>query len=142
MEEMTAEEIEEAIPRARVGILGLARENRSYAYPLFFAYEDGTFYWHSQPGQKDAYIHDTEEACLTLVRGFGEDDWTSVMVFGRPEPIWEEQRFDEIEEILAEVPPPPELGTTDEGEPKRSAKNAVFWKLEPDRVTGRKSQPG
>lgn len=142
MQEMDEGEIQAAVARAKVGILGLAREARSYAIPIFFAYEDGTFYWHSHPGEKDRFIHDTEEACLTLVHGFGEDDWESVMAFGEPEPIWDEQDLEAVEPILDDVPPPPELGEDEQGDPKRSDKHAVYWKLVPDRVTGRKSQTG
>lgn len=140
MEEMTLEEIEEAVDQARVGILSLARDDEAYAFPVFYAYEDGVFYWHSHPGEKDSYIHETEEACLTLVRGFDEDDWTSVMAFGEPKPIWEDQQMDQAQRILSEVPPPPELGE-DEDQPRRSGKGAVYWRLRPDRLTGRKSRP-
>lgn len=142
MQEMTDAEIQEAIGRARVGILALARDDRSYAFPLFFAYDDGTFYWHSHPGEKEAYIHETEEACLTLVRGFDKDDWVSVMAFGQPEAIWDEQDVEEVTQILDDVPPPPELGEDEEGQPQRSEKGAVYWRMPVDRMTGRKSQPG
>lgn len=141
MEEMTDGEIEAAIGNAQVGVLGLAEGGRAYAIPVFFAYKDGDFYWHSHPGYKEGYIHDTEEACLTLVHGFGPDEWESVMAFGKPEPIWDELEIEEAQAALAEIPPPPELGTTEEGEPKRSGKHAVYWKLSPTRVTGRKSEP-
>lgn len=141
MEEMTDAEIETAIDDARVGILGLADGGRAYAMPIFYAYEDGVFYWHSHPGYKEAYLHDTEEACLTMVYGFDADEWESVMAFGTPEPIWDEVEIEAAEAALADVPPPPELGTTEEGAPKRSGKHAVYWKLVPTRMTGRKSEP-
>ncbi len=140
MEEMTDTEINDAIHKVRVGILSLARGDRSYAFPLFFEYHDGTFYWHSHPGDKEAYIHATEEACLTLVRGYGQDDWISVMAFGKPHPIWDDQEIEDVEHLLKNVPPPPQLGTTPEGEPKRSEKNAVYWRMTPTRTTGRKSK--
>lgn len=141
MEEMTLEEIEEAVDQARVGILSLARDDEAYAFPVFYAYEDGVFYWHSHPGEKDSYIHETEEACLTMMRGYGVDDWSSVMAFGEPEPLWDAQEVGDAEDALADVPAPPELGEDEEGEPKRSAKHAVYWRLEPVRMTGRKSKP-
>jgi nitroimidazol reductase NimA-like FMN-containing flavoprotein (pyridoxamine 5'-phosphate oxidase superfamily) len=141
MQEMTDAEIGRAIDQARIGILGLADGGRAYAIPIGFAYEDGVFYWRSHPGYKEAYLHDTEEACLTMVHGFDLDDGDSVMAFGDPEPIWDEAEIEEAEDALEDVAPPPELGTDEEGQPKRSGKHAVHWKLEPDRLTGRKSEP-
>lgn len=140
MEEMTDQEIQDAISLVRVGILSLAHDNRSYAFPVFFEHEDGTFYWHSHPGDKEAYIHDTDEACLALVRGYSTDDWVSVMAFGKPEPIWDDVEIEETQRILQDVPPPPEIGTSEEGQPKRSEKGAVYWRMTPTRMTGRKSK--
>lgn len=139
MEEMTDAEIENAIKSARVGLLSLAREDRAYAFPLFFEHQEGTFYWHSHPGEKERYIHDTEEACLTLVQGSNKDDWKSVIAFGEPEAVWDNVEMDEVQRILQDVPSPPEMGTTPEGRPKRSEKGAVYWRMTPNRVTGRKS---
>lgn len=138
---MTDAEIQDAIDEARLAILALARENRSYAFPVLFAYDDGVFYWHSHPGEKERYIHETEEACLTLVRGADPDDWFSVMAFGKPEPIWNDQEIEAVQQVLSDVPPPPELDREEDEEPRRSEKGAVYWRLEPDRMTGRQSRP-
>lgn len=140
MQEMTKEEIRQTISQARVGILSLARGGVAYAFPLFYAYRDGTFYVHSHPGTKDAFIEATEEAVLTIVRAITEDDWYSVQAHG---PIRRAHLTDPIKASMDAVlglPAPPELGETEHGEPRRSMKDTVFWMLEPNRLTGRKSQ--
>lgn len=140
MEEMTDEEIRQTISQARLGILSLARGGVAYAFPLFYVHRDGVFYFHSHPGTKDAFIQATEEATLTIVRAITEDDWYSVQAHGR---VKRAHLTDEIKssmDALLELPPPPELGQTEHGEPKRSMKDTVFWMLEPNRLTGRKSE--
>lgn len=140
MQEMSDEDIRRVIEEASLAILGLSRGNRSYAFPLFYGYLDGVFYWHSHPGEKDDYIHATEEACLTIVRVVTEDDWHSVMAFGHPREVHDPTQLDLARAALADVPAPPELGISETGEPKRSEENVVYWMLEPTRTTGRVSQ--
>lgn len=140
MEEMTSAQIEQAIQQARLAILGLARGDHAYAFPLLFAHRDGIFYWHSHPGEKDEFIQATEEACLTIVTARTEDDWESVMAFGHAEAIHQAEEQAQAREILATVPPPPEVGTSKTGEPLRSEDNVTYWRLDPTRITGRKSQ--
>lgn len=137
---MTDEEIRQALAEARLAICSLARGGRSYAFPLFYGYQDGVFYWHSHPGEKDDFAHATEEACLTVVRAVTEDDWFSVMAFGHPREVRDKTALDVAQAALADVPPPPELGETETGEPLRSEGNLVYWRLDPTRMTGRKSQ--
>lgn len=141
MQEMSDEDIRRAIEEASLAILGLARGNRAYAFPLFYGYRDGTFYWHSHPGEKDDFAHATEEACLTIVRAVTEDDWYSVMAFGRPREVHDTKELELVQAALADVPAPPEIGDSEMGEPLRSAEDVVYWKLEPTHVTGRVSQP-
>lgn len=139
MQEMTREEIGQALAASRLGVLSLARGNRAYAFPLFYGYLEGTFFFHSHPGKKDEFIHATEEACLTVVRAITEDDWQSVMAFGHVERV---RLADEIKlamDALMSIPAPPELGNSEAGEPRRSMEDVHVWKLTPHRMTGRKS---
>lgn len=140
MEEMTEEEIGQTISQSRLAILSLARGSRAYAFPLFYAYRDGTFYFHSHPGRKDDFIRATEEACLTIVRAVTDDEWYSVMAFGHVRDAEHGQARQAALDALSSVPAPPEMGRSETGAPLRSDEDVEVWMLEPHELSGRKSE--
>lgn len=141
MDEMNEEEVREFIARHRFATLGLARDNRAYAVPVFYGFDGNAFYFHSHPGQKTDFLETTEDACLLITAVRSEDVWGSVMVFG---PIHEAtadyERLVAMDALLA-LPNPPATGRSVFGEPARPPWNVAFYVLTPRRITGRKSAP-
>ncbi len=139
MEPLLPEEARQVLVQCRTATLGLAANGNAYAIPLHFVYDGRYIYFHSHPGEKERFIAATREACLAVVRVEGDDIWESVLVFG---PV---ERLHVADDILAAMhammtcPPPPEWGLTKTHEPKRSSRNMFFWRLRPERITGRKS---
>lgn len=143
MEPMRPEEIQAFVARSRFGLLGLAKGGHAYVVPLFYGFDGRRFYFHSNPGMKDAYRDATEEACLVIVHTPSEDVWSSVLVFGAMEPVLDGPEQLVAMDALMHVPLPPAFGSSPFGEPTREGARARLWKLVPREMTGRKSErPG
>lgn len=137
-------DLDEAACRAflgshRVGVLALADRGAAYAVPLFYAFDGAAIYFHSRPGEKDAFREATGEGCLVVLEVHGDDDWTSVQVRGPVEKVGSNADADRAFKALAENPFPPEFGVDLRGRPERSGKGAYLWRMRPVRVTGRAS---
>lgn len=139
METMTPDEVRQLVRRSHVGVLGLAKDGHAYVVPLFYGSDGRSFYFHTRAGAKTPYLDATQEACLTIVHAVTEDDWASVMAFGRVEEVvLDQERVTAMDALLA-VPLPPEWGFTPHGEPRHTGHDLKTYKLTPTRVTGRKS---
>ncbi len=139
MQDMSDEEMQEMIKDTRFAHLGLASGDFSYVLPIFYGYDGDDFYFHSHPGQKDDFIHETKEACLVIAGVVGPDDWKSVQVFGPVEKCSVSDDLRNAEAAMMDVPLPPEFGFMKSGNPARSGEHMYFWKLSPVRMSGKKS---
>ncbi|MFA5943732.1 MAG: pyridoxamine 5'-phosphate oxidase family protein [Candidatus Thermoplasmatota archaeon] len=124
----------------RFGIMALAKGGDAYAVPLFFAYDGKALYFHSHPGEKDAFLMETHEGCFVVVDLHGEDDWTSVQATGRVEKITLSDDAVRALNAMAENPFPPEFGVDAKGNPKRSSDRMYLWMMTPRKLTGRSSR--
>lgn len=140
MERMSEDEVKRFVARSRFGQLGLARGGRAYVLPILYGFDGTSFYFHTHPGLKDAYIDMTSEACLTIVRVASEDSWTSVMAFGRLERVVGDTGRLVAYDALMNVPLPPDRGLSPFDEPLRSSAGVEIWRLAVARMSGRKSE--
>lgn len=137
MRAMTTGEAREFIGHNKTCVLALANGSRSYALPLYYGYDGRYLYFHTHPGAKSAFIANTREACLAIVRCVSLDDWASVMVFGRIERTDDGPGELAAMNALMSVPLPPEWGESLPHEPKRGAQRVATYRLVPTLVTGR-----
>lgn len=134
MREMTAQEARDFVAHNKAGVLCLAAEGRAYGIPFFYGYDGRDLYFHTHSGLKQRFIVETTEACFTIVRAQGLDDWASVQVFG---PIRAIEADLSAQHALMSVPLPPAWGETPGGAPARDSWQAVLYKLEAHRISGR-----
>lgn len=141
MQPMTLDEMQAFVGHAWLGHIGLAKGGRAYVIPIFYAYDQGVFYFHSLHGAKEEYLEATREACLNIVHAESADRWASVLAFGPAERVTHVGEQKRAMDALLRLPLPPALGRGTEGEPRRSGAGMFFWKLAPQRMVGRKSEP-
>lgn len=141
MKEMTDDEIMELVRDRGLGHLALAKGGDAYAIPIFYAFDRGTFYFHSHHGVKEEYLEKTGEACLVIARVDSPRVWESAQVFGSVQKITSGEELRRAEEALRIVPVPPAMGTTEGGRSRRTEEDTFVWSLEVYSMTGRKSVP-
>jgi nitroimidazol reductase NimA-like FMN-containing flavoprotein (pyridoxamine 5'-phosphate oxidase superfamily) len=143
MRNMTDQETREFLAHNKFGVLSLADQGRAYALPLFYGYDGRDLYVHTRPGLKNQYARMTSEACFTVVRVMGLDDWASVHVFGKLERVGDGSERMRAFHALMSVPLPPEFGESAHGEPLRTSDGSVTYRLVVARSYGRYSEtPG
>lgn len=143
MRTMTDAEAHEFIAHNKFGLLSLARAGKAYAVPLYYGYDGRHVYVHTRPGLKAEYMSATQEACFTVVRVMGLDDWASVHVFGALERLGDGPERMQAFQALMSVPLPPEFGESQFGEPLRGSQGSITYRLTPARMSGRYSKsPG
>lgn len=140
MKDMPEADCRAFLGQHRVGVMALAKEGDAYAVPLFFAYDKRALYFHSHPGDKDAFLEQTHEASFVVVEVHGEDDWTSVQATGPVEKITLSDDATRALNAMAENPFPPEFGIDSKGKPRRSSDKMYLWMMKPRKITGRTSR--
>lgn len=140
MKELPEDACRAFLGRHRVGVMALAKGGDAYAVPLFFVYDGDALYFHSHPGDKDAYLEGTHEGCFVVVEVHGEDDWTSVQARGPVEKVTTQADAAKAFQALSDNPLPPEFGIDWLGRPKRGSGDTYLWTMRARTVTGRTSR--
>lgn len=81
-EEMSREEMEHVLKKARYGRIGLAFENESYVVPVSHLFDGTSIRFHiATKGKKTTYIQANPDACFE-VDEWTEQGWGSVICYG------------------------------------------------------------
>jgi nitroimidazol reductase NimA-like FMN-containing flavoprotein (pyridoxamine 5'-phosphate oxidase superfamily) len=72
----------ELLERVGFGRLGCASEDQPYVVPIYFAYEANSLFGFSTVWQKIEWIRKNPRVCVEVDEVLGQDNWTSVLVFG------------------------------------------------------------
>jgi len=100
--EMTVDECRAVLAGMRIGKLACARDNQPYVVPFHFAYNDNAhihspithLYAFSMPGQKIEWMRANPLVCVEVDEIKRQDDWTSVIIFGRYEELPDTTQFE------------------------------------------------
>jgi uncharacterized protein len=92
--EMTDRECRNALKKASVGRLGCSRNNQPYVVPIYFAFDGNYIYGFTTVGQKVEWMRTNPKVCLEIDERISEENWTSVIVFGRYEELLDEPRYE------------------------------------------------
>lgn len=94
--EMSREECNRMLARARLARLACARENQPYVVPVYLTYheESGSLYGFTTPGQKVEWMRANPLVCVEVDEIKAYDQWVSVIVNGRFEELPEAPESD------------------------------------------------
>ena|SRR5579884_1616819 len=90
MRDLSSQETEQLLTRAKIGRLGVFDEikQRVYVVPVSYWYADGTAYLHSAPGLKLDLLHERPTGvCFQVDDIADEGEWLSVISWGSFEEI-------------------------------------------------------
>jgi nitroimidazol reductase NimA-like FMN-containing flavoprotein (pyridoxamine 5'-phosphate oxidase superfamily) len=86
----------ELLKRLGFGRLGCARKNQPYVVPIYFAYEPDRLFAFSTVGQKIEWMRTNPCVCVEADEVVGQENWTSVLVFGRYEELPDDPSYAEL----------------------------------------------
>ena len=153
--EMTADECRGALQKARVGRLGCARDNQPYVVPIYFAFDGEHLYGFSDEtrlygfttvGQKIEWMRANPQVCLEIDERISENQWMSVIVFGRYEELPDEPQYEAARmkghQLLRQRAMWWEPAYMSDAHRDRSHSILpVFYRIQIDRMTGHRATP-
>lgn len=92
--EMTIDECHSALQKADVGRLACARDGQPYAVPINFAFDGTYLYGFTTLGQKIEWMRANPLVCLEVDEIIGENQWMSIIVFGRYEELPDKPEYE------------------------------------------------
>ena len=94
IKELQTEECFEFLTEKRVGRIACARENQPYIVPFHFAFDGKEYlYAFSTLGQKIEWMRANQLVCVEVDDIKNQDDWTSLVIFGRYEELPDAPEF-------------------------------------------------
>jgi nitroimidazol reductase NimA-like FMN-containing flavoprotein (pyridoxamine 5'-phosphate oxidase superfamily) len=154
--EMNADECRSALQKAIVGRLGCARDNQPYVVPIYFAFEGEHLYGFSDEthlygfttvGQKIEWMRANPQVCLEIDERISQEQWMSVIVFGRYEELPDEPQYEaarmKAHKLLQgqrSIWWEPAYMSDAHREGSHSLV-PVFYRIQIDRMTGRRATP-
>ncbi len=91
--DMNQEECRDLLVRLGFGRLGCASDNQPYVVPIYFAYEANCLFGFSTAGQKIEWMRSNPLVCVAADEIVGEDNWASVLAFGRYEELLDNPKY-------------------------------------------------
>jgi nitroimidazol reductase NimA-like FMN-containing flavoprotein (pyridoxamine 5'-phosphate oxidase superfamily) len=143
VQEMTPEQCREELTRAAFGRLACARDNQPYVVPVYFTIEGQYAYSFSMLGQKIGWLRTNPLVCLEVDSVKTQDDWTTVLVFGKYEELLDSEERQRSHQLLQQRAmwwlPGAAVVAGGDG-PGDST--AVFFRISMERMTGHRAVPG
>jgi nitroimidazol reductase NimA-like FMN-containing flavoprotein (pyridoxamine 5'-phosphate oxidase superfamily) len=85
--ELTYQECRRVLQQASLGRLACARNNQPYVVPVHFAFNGSHVYGFTTVGQKIEWMRSNPLVCLEIDEEISDQQWTSIIVFGRYEEL-------------------------------------------------------
>jgi nitroimidazol reductase NimA-like FMN-containing flavoprotein (pyridoxamine 5'-phosphate oxidase superfamily) len=93
IQDLNKQECCELLKRVGCGRLACASKNQPYVVPIYFAYEPNRLFGFSTVGQKIEWMRENPRVCVEADEVIGQDNWTSVLVFGRYEELPDSPKY-------------------------------------------------
>ncbi len=144
VEELNFDECCEVLERTKVGRLACSMDNQPYILPFNFAFAGGKYlYAFSTVGQKIRWMRENPKVCVEVENVNNQDDWTTVIVFGRYEELPDAPEFESerihAHELLSRRPmwwqPAYVAGTHRE----QSDEKPVYFRILIEKLTGHRA---
>jgi uncharacterized protein len=93
VQDLNKQECGDLLTRLGFGRLGCSSKNQPYVVPIYFAYEPDRLFGFSTAGQKIEWMRTNPFVCVEVDEIVDQDNWTSVLVFGRYEELIDEPKY-------------------------------------------------
>ncbi len=141
--EMTEDECRTALGQADFGRLACVHGGQPYIVPVNYSYDGQHIYGVTTLGQKVEWMRANPLVCLEIDDTVATHQWLSVIVFGRYEEIPDTPKYQHVRTQALEALQRRTLWWEPACVPseRREQRPTVFYRIEVDRVTGRRATP-
>ena len=142
--ELTDAECRNVLEHATVGRLGCARDNQPYVVPINFAFDGGYLYGFTTVGQKIEWMRSNPLVCFEMDEVISENEWTSIIVFGRFEELSETPEHESSRSVALELLQrrpmwwePAYMAQRHRDQPH--SLTPIFYRIHVDKITGHRA---
>ena len=139
--EMAPSECLEALAHVSVGRLACARDGQPYIVPIYLTFDGKNIYGFSTLGQKIEWMRSSPLVCVEIDDIKNQNQWTSIIVFGRYEELSDTVEYEAIRAHAYELLQkrvmwwqPAYVAIAHREEPK--SLTPIFYRIHIDRITG------
>ena len=140
IEEMNDDEIRETLGRLNYAHLACCMDNLPYVVPVHYSYDGEYVYIYTTEGKKAEMVSANPEICLQAEDVVNNEDWVSVIVFGRAEQLMDEgersSALDRILEVNPRLTPAVSIRWMDSWVRENVE---VIYRIRPRKMTGRRT---
>lgn len=146
IQEMTLEECRDVLSQANVARLTCAMDDQPYAVPVYLAYDGSYLFGFASMGYKIDCMRSNPQVCVEFDDIKRQNQWTSVVVFGRYEELPDTPEYKvtrlhahELLQKRAMWWEPAYVAIEDRDYQKTLS--PIFYRIHIDRMTGRRASP-
>lgn len=144
VEELTVDECRKTLEKMKMGRLACSFENQPYIVPFSFAYDGKSYlYAFSTVGQKIRWMRENPLVCVETDEVENQEDWTTLVVFGRFEELPDEPEYESrrifAHELLSRRPmwwQPAYVAGTHRSE---TEEKPVYFRIYIEKITGHRA---
>jgi uncharacterized protein len=147
---LTRPEIEQMLNVQAVGRIGCSAEGRIWILPVNFVYHGGYIYAHAKEGQNLHILRTSPSICFEVDQVDSEDNWKSVLLWGKYEelryPVRGAEGLKRLEERLqpddvAAAPSRPPLSKAAPVQQPGRARKLIAFRIKISEISGRFELP-
>ncbi len=144
--DLNEQECRELLARLGFGRLGCSNDHQPYVIPIYFVYEPECLYGFSTAGQKIEWMRVNPLVCVEADEVLGQENWSSVVVFGRYEELPDKPKYTELRRTAHELLETRTLwwklaiasSQTREAETRPLP---ILYRIHMDKITGHRASP-
>ena len=140
IEEMREADAREVLGRIGFGHIAVAKDNMPYLVPIHYAFDGEHVFVYTTEGKKADIIKVNPEVCLQAEEVESNEEWVSVMAFGRAEQITNEVDRQKALDLILQVNPRLTPAISIRWMDNWVRENIeVIYRIRPRKITGRQT---
>lgn len=144
IKKLTVEECRHTLKENRIGRLACARDNQPYVVPFQFVIENDFLYSFSTFGRKIEWMRTNPLVCVEVDGIKNQFEWTSFVIFGRFEELFETPEFEEMRihafDLLSRYPMWWEPGfVTGTHNPDQANITPIYFRIHIETISGHRA---
>jgi hypothetical protein len=144
VEELKIDECWDFLEKAKIGRLACSLDNQPYIVPFNFVFDNKKYlYGFSTVGQKIRWMRENPLVCVEIDKVENQEDWTTLVIFGRYEELPDEPDFEDrrihAHELLSRCPMWWQPAYTAGINRQQTEEKPVYFRIYIEKITGHRA---